>query len=79
MDTHQRTEVAELITTGTPDPHQRTKKLMLLGPTGLPLVAGAEAPLTGYTIAGAAAAVSPTDSIRTAIAKLEKRIDILEP
>lgn len=34
---------------------------------------------TGYVIAGAAAALAPTDTLLQMIAKLEKRIDILEP
>lgn len=34
---------------------------------------------TGYTIAGSAAALAPTDTLLEMIGKLEKRVDILEP
>lgn len=75
--------VEQLVVVSQPNikPNFVSRQVALFNPDGSVLTVvqtTASMLLTGYTIAGASAAVSPTDSINIAIGKLEKRIALLE-
>jgi hypothetical protein len=74
--------VKKLLVVGGPlnnSDSQTVTRVALLGPTGVPIssLTGAGIVLTGYAPV-AAAAVSATDTVNAAIAKLEARIIDLE-
>lgn len=80
MTANQQPIQAVVVSQSTPSPNQQQMQLALFDAAGTPvLVTAATMKLTGYTIAGAAAALSDTDTLNVALGKLEKRIDILEP
>ena len=66
----------------TPLPNQIFEKVAFFNADGTPYqltgVDGSEVPLTGYTIAGSAAAVADTDTVNQAVDKVEKRVELLE-
>lgn len=78
------TEQLVLTTQAALNPDLGQKQVALFNPDGTVLTVVQVAPtaatmlLTGYAIAGAAAAVGATDSVNVAIGKLEKRVLDLE-
>jgi hypothetical protein len=79
---HQAVRQAMVHEQAAIDQHQSVENFVLFGPDGSPLIfpqTADDLPMTGYVMASAAAAVSASDSTLEAIAKLEKRIDVLEP
>lgn len=79
---NQQTKQVMVVAMDTPLPNQIFEQIALFNPDGTPYeltnVDGSEVPLTGYSIAGAAAAVLATDTVNDAIGKVEKRVTLLE-
>ena len=82
MTNTQRTMQAVLVTDqAAPRDNEQSMRIALFDAAGNPVtnvVTAATMVLTGYTIAGAAAALAPTDTLNVALGKLEKNASVLQ-
>lgn len=84
--TNQLAKQAVVVPQTVMKPGQVSEKLSLFNEAGEPVLAltfeevptGADVVMTGYTIAGSAAAVSSSDTANVAVGKVEKRVALLE-